>query len=76
MLGLFGDPDHLAFKRRVFAAVAAGDDPSIVSVTSNRFARTNVRVALRQIKAAGDEVRPAALATWLAAHEPTVTEVD
>jgi Family of unknown function (DUF6925) len=75
ILGLFGDPNHLAIKRRVFAAVAAGQDPSVVSVTNSRFARTNVRVALRQIKAV-DEVRPAALATWLAAHEPAGAEVD
>ena len=76
MLGRFGDPNFLAIKRRVFAAVAAGDDPSVISITNNRFARTNVRVALRQIKAVDGEVRPKALATWLAAHEPVRAEVD
>ncbi len=67
MLRMFGDPNYLALKERVLAAVAAGEDPSVVSVTNNRFARTNVRVALRQLKAA-DEDLPS-LAAWMAAHE-------
>ena len=52
MLRNFGDPDIYALKQRVVAAVAAGQDPSVIAVTDNRFARTNVRVALRQLKAA------------------------
>lgn len=67
MLRDFGDPDIYALKQRVVAAVAAGEDPSVIAVTDSRFARTNVRVALRQLKAA-DDVSPA-LARWLAAHE-------
>jgi hypothetical protein len=63
----FGDPDIYALKQRVVAAVAAGEDPSVIAVTDNRFARTNVRIALRQLKAA-DDVSPA-LVRWLAAHE-------
>jgi hypothetical protein len=68
MLRDFGDPDIYALKQRVLAAVAAGEDPSVIAVTDNRFARANVRVALRQLKAADDDVSPA-LVRWLAAHE-------
>jgi hypothetical protein len=72
MLAMFGDPNQIALKRRVLAAVAAGESPSVVSTVNNRFARTNIRVALRQLRA----VEPAApaLATWMAAHEPAKTE--
>jgi hypothetical protein len=63
----FGDPDFFALKQRVLAAVAAGEDPSVIAIADNRFARTNVRVALRQLRAA-DDASPA-LMTWLAAHE-------
>jgi hypothetical protein len=74
MLRLFGDPDQLALKQRVVSAVAAGENPSVITVTSNRFARTNVRVALRQLRAA--ETATPALAAWIAAHEPSRTEID
>jgi hypothetical protein len=39
-----------------------------VTVTDKRFARANVRVALRQLKAAN--VESASLKAWLAMHEP------
>ena len=67
MLRLFGDPESVSLKQRVIAAIATGADPSAVSVTDNRFARTNIRVVLRQLSAA-DEALPA-LAAWMAAHE-------
>jgi hypothetical protein len=51
--------------------VAAGEDPSVVAVTGQRFARTNVRVTLRQLKAAAQEEMPS-LAAWMAAHERAV----
>jgi hypothetical protein len=73
MLRLFGDPEQIALKQRVIAAVAAGEDPSVVSATRNRFARTNIRVALRQLRAAERTVP--ALAAWLAAHEPSRAEM-
>jgi hypothetical protein len=63
----FGDPELLALKQRVLAAVVAGEDPSVMAIADNRFARTNVRVALRQLRAA-DDATPA-LTRWLAAHE-------
>ena len=67
MLRMFGDPRLVDLKARVVAAVAAGEDPSVVPVTEHRFVRTNVRVALRQLKAAQQELP--SLAAWLAAHE-------
>jgi hypothetical protein len=66
MLRQFGDPQLVALKERVRTAVAAGEDPSVIPVTG-RYARTNVRVALRQLRAA-DEDFPS-LAAWMAAHE-------
>ena len=67
MLRLFGDPESVTLKQRVIAAIAAGSDPSVVAVTDSRFARTNIRVVLRQLNAA-DEALPS-LAAWMAAHE-------
>ena len=52
MLRRFGDPELVSLKQRVVAAVAAGGDPSTVPVIDNRFARTNIRVVLRQLNAA------------------------
>jgi hypothetical protein len=67
MLRDFGDPEFYAVKQRVVAAVAAGEDPSVIAIADGRFTRTNIRVALRQLKAA-DDVSPS-LMKWLAAHE-------
>jgi hypothetical protein len=67
MLDRYGDPDLVALKRRVAAAVADGRGPSDVPVADDRFARATVRVALRQLRAS-DEAGPA-FAAWLAAHE-------
>ncbi len=57
----------LALKQQVTNAVATGADPSAIPVTDQRFARTNIRVTLRQLKAQ-DEAAPS-LDAWLAAHE-------
>jgi len=67
LLHMFGDPKFVLLKQRVAAAVAAGHDPSVITVTDQRFTRTNVRVALRQLKAARDE--SPSLAAWLAAYD-------
>lgn len=67
MLRRFGDPETVTLKQRVISAIAAGADPSAVAVTDNRFARTSIRVVLRQLNAA-DEALPS-LAAWMAAHE-------
>jgi hypothetical protein len=66
MLRQFGDPRYLALKERVRLAVAEGEDPSAIPVTG-RFTRTNVRVALRQLRAAEQDLP--SLSAWLAAHE-------
>lgn len=75
MLRIYGNPDFIALKQQVAAAVAAGQDPSVIEVTGHRFARTNVRVTLRQLKAQREETP--SLAAWMAAHERAgETDVD
>ena len=48
-------------------AIGAGDDPLVVTITDKRFARANVRVTLRQLKAAN--VESPSLKSWMAVHE-------
>jgi Family of unknown function (DUF6925) len=67
MLQELGDSKFYAVKQRVIAAVAAGEDPSVIAIRGDRMARTSIRVALRQLKTAGD-ISPS-LMTWLSAHE-------
>jgi hypothetical protein len=67
MLQDFGDAKFYALKQQVLAAVAAGEDPSVIAIGGDRFARTSIRVALRQLKAA-DGMSPS-LTMWLSAHE-------
>jgi Family of unknown function (DUF6925) len=67
MLRDFGDPGLYALKQQVAAAIGAGEDPSGIAIGDDRMARTSIRVALRQLKAAG-EMSPS-LTTWLSAHE-------
>jgi hypothetical protein len=67
MLQMFGDPNFVSLKQRVVAAVTAGEDPSAITVPDQRFARTNIRVVLRQLKAAQED--SPALAAWLAAFD-------
>jgi hypothetical protein len=67
MLLRFGDPRFIALKKRVAAAVTAGEDPAAITLSQTRFARTHIRVALRQLKAAN--AAAPALAGWIAAHE-------
>jgi hypothetical protein len=74
MLQMFGDPEFFALKQRVVAAVTAGEDPSVIDVTGHRFARTNVRVALRQLKATHDGTP--SLAAWMAVHERSSLDGD
>jgi hypothetical protein len=67
ILRAFGDPAVVALKQRIIAAIAAGADPTAIAVTDHRFARTAIRVAVRQL-CATDDVSPA-LAAWMAVHE-------
>ncbi|KRQ97408.1 hypothetical protein CQ12_01595 [Bradyrhizobium jicamae] len=61
MMAVYGDPEALSVKRRVTEAVIAGDPPSVVA--DGRHGRTNIRIALRQLKAQGQA--SAALNAWL-----------
>jgi hypothetical protein len=67
MLRRFGDPQSVALKERVLKAVTAGDDPSVIPTNDNRFTRTNIRVALRQLKASSGPSPN--LTVWFAAHD-------
>jgi hypothetical protein len=67
MLARFGDPQHLALKQRIFDAVTAGQEPFAAASPNNRFARTTVRVALRQMRASDRSSE--ALAAWLSAYD-------
>ena len=67
LLRRFGDPRTVALQERIRTAVAAGEAPSAVPVTDGRFARTSIRVALRQLRAADEELP--SLAVWLSVYE-------
>lgn len=72
MIAAFGDPEVLAIKRRIAEAVEAGEPPSASAQT--RHERTSIRIALRQMKAAGHA--SAALPAWLASRDQSSSEVD
>jgi hypothetical protein len=74
ILHSYGDPKMLAVKQQVLDAIAAGKDPSAITVREQRFARTNIRVTLRQLKAQR-ETAPA-LEAWFAAHERHGESID
>ncbi len=57
ILTRFGDERTLRFKQEVTTAIAMGLGPSAVR-SQGRFARTTVRVALRQLRAAGADAAP------------------
>jgi hypothetical protein len=67
MLHAFGDPATVALKRRVVAAVAAGDGPAGADIPDSRLSRATVRVALRQLRARGEQWP--ALDAWMSAHD-------
>lgn len=67
ILRRYGDPKFVALKEQLVQAVSAGADPSAVAVMDQRFARTNIRVTLRQLRAARDDLP--SLPAWIAAHE-------
>jgi hypothetical protein len=77
LLTRFGDPQLLALKQSVIAAVTAGHEPVAGASPDVRVARTTVRVALRQLQAS--DRASAALAAWLSAYdrvEPREVEFD
>ena len=73
ILRVFGDPKFRALKARVADAIAAGEEPNTIKVTNGRFSRTNIRVALRQLKAARSDLPK--LSSWMVAHDlPTIDD--
>jgi hypothetical protein len=79
MLHRFGDSSAVELKYRVLAAIEQGADPSVLTVPNGRFARANVRIALRQLQASC-KLSPA-LEAWLQAYDhphanPAETEIE
>jgi hypothetical protein len=72
LIGTFGHPESLATKRRVVEAVEAGEPPS--PMTPSRHSRASIRIALRQMKAAG-HASPV-LPDWLASFDQACQEDD
>ena len=58
------------FSARVTVPASAGTSPASVALPDDRFARATVRVALRQLQAAG--TASAQIDTWLLAHDRLV----
>jgi hypothetical protein len=74
MIERFGLPECLAIKCRVVDAIGSGEPPSNLAATLDRHGRSGVRIALRQLKAAG-MVSPM-LKAWLAEFDHTAVEDD
>jgi hypothetical protein len=70
----FGLPECLAIKRRVVDAIGSGEPPSNLAITLDRHGRTGVRIALRQLKAAG--TASPVLTEWLAEFDYAVAGDD
>lgn len=58
ILRKFGNADLTEIKDQVVAALRAGDDPSSIRLPNSRFARNCIRVAVRQLRAAGELPSP------------------
>jgi hypothetical protein len=73
ILHKYGNPTFYELKKRVFDAVFAGAEPSAIVVPDLRFARTNVRVALRQLQVQHElsqvPIASSCLSAWLSVHE-------
>ena len=67
LMQVFGDSKLVDLKKRMMAAVRAGEDPSAFAVPLDRFARTTIRIGLRQLQAASGPSPE--LAAWQAAHD-------
>jgi hypothetical protein len=72
LIEAIGDPESLAIKRRVVTAIAAGEPPS--DMAWDRHGRAGIRIALRQLKAAGHA--PPTLTAWLASFDHSGPEGD
>lgn len=67
LLAELGAPESAVLKQQVIAAVERGEAPWTESRISGRSARANVRIALRQMKAAGGA--SVALTAWMTAFD-------
>jgi hypothetical protein len=67
LLAAYGDPESRVLKARIATLVAEGQEPGDDVTVSGRLARANIRLALRQLRAAGD--RSPVLKAWLAAYD-------
>jgi hypothetical protein len=67
ILHCYGVASLVDFKNKVFAAVNADIPPTEFRIPAQRFAKTTVRVALRQLHASANQ--PNALPGWSAAHD-------
>jgi len=72
MIARFGSPEILALKRRVQDAISAEQPPSAIS--GDRHGRAGIRIALRQIRAAGAD--SPVLQSWLQNFDPAGLETD
>lgn len=72
MIESFGLPEVVAIKRRVVDAIKAGAPPSALATAQDRHGRAVVRIALRQLKAAG-HASPI-LHAWLAEFDSAAVE--
>jgi hypothetical protein len=72
MIQRFGLPQYLAIKRSVVDAIKAGAPPSALATAQDRHGRAGVRIALRQLKAAG-HASPI-LHAWLAEFDSAAVE--
>ncbi|QWG13680.1 hypothetical protein KMZ29_03125 [Bradyrhizobium sediminis] len=68
----FGQPETSAIKRRIMEAIDANEPPS--ALAQDRHGRTTIRIALRQMKAAG-HLSPA-LQSWIENFDPAGLESD
>lgn len=68
----FGSRESLAIKQRVREAISAERPPSAMAL--DRHGRADIRIALRQLKAAG-QVSPV-LQSWLGTFDPAGLETD
>ncbi len=74
MLARYGDPAALQLKSQVVSLVAAGKGPDGESLPAGRSARTNIRLALRQLKSVSPQLP--ALQRWLVEYDRADDEVD
>jgi hypothetical protein len=70
----FGLPHCLAIKRRVADAIKAGEPPAAAAIGQDRHSRTSVRIALRQLKAAG--YTSPVLQAWLAKFDHAADDAE